>query len=56
MLATYKALAFSSDDIKILAKDAGIKLSKVERNGAFKAMKSLYIYDKNLIELSPDEI
>ena len=43
MLATYKALAFSSDDIKILAKDAGIKLSKVERNGALKAMK-IYIF------------
>ena len=54
--ATYKALAFSSDDIKILAKDAGIKLSKVERNGALGAMKSLYIYSRNLIELSPDEI
>ena len=56
MLATYKALAFSSDDIKILAKDAGIKLSKVERNGALGAMRSLYIYGKNLIELSPNEI
>jgi len=39
LLATYKALAFACNDIKILAKDAGIKLSKVERNGAFKAMK-----------------
>ncbi len=43
MLATNKALAFACNDIKILAKDAGIKLSKVERNGAFKAMK-IYIF------------
>ena len=39
MLATYKALAFSSDDIKILAKGVEIELGIVERNGAFKAMK-----------------
>ena len=41
---------------ELLAKDAGIKLSVARRNGALGAMKSLYIYDKNLIELSPDEI
>ena len=48
------AFAFARDDIKILAKDAGIKLSKVKRNVALGAMKSLYIYDfdGNLIELS----
>ena len=51
------------DDIEdvrseLLAKDAGIKLSVVERNGALGAMKSLYIYDfdGNLIELSSYEI
>ena len=42
--------------LELLAKDAGIKLSVARRNGALGAMKSLYIYDKNLIELSPDEI
>ena len=58
MLATYKALAFARDDIKILAKGIEIKLSVARRNGALGAMKSLYIYDfdGNLIELSPDEI
>ena len=43
MLATYKALAFARDNIKILAKDAGIELGIVERNGALKAMK-IYIF------------
>ena len=42
--------------LELLAKDAGIKLSVARRNGALGAMKSLYIYGKNLIELSPDEI
>ena len=56
MLATYKALAFARDDIKILAKGIEIKLSVARQNGALGAMKSLYIYGKNLIELSPDEI
>lgn len=42
--------------LELLAKDTGIKLSVARRNGALGATKSLYIYDKNLIELSPDEI
>ena len=51
----------TKDDIEgvrseLLAKDAGIKLSVARRNGALGAMKSLYIYGRNLIELSPDEI
>jgi hypothetical protein len=39
LLATYKALAFARDYIKILAKGVEIELGVVERNGAFKAMK-----------------
>lgn len=42
--------------LELLAKDAGIKLSVARQNGALGAVKSLYIYGKNLIELSPDEI
>ena len=41
---------------ELLAKGVEIELGIVMRNGALGAMKSLYIYDKNLIELSPDEI
>ena len=39
MLATYKALAFARDYIKILAKGVEIELGVARRNGAFKAMK-----------------
>ena len=58
MLATYKALAFARDYIKILAKGVEIELGVVRRNGALGVMKSLYIYDfdGNLIELSSYEI
>ena len=41
---------------ELLAKGVEIELGVVRRNGALGAMKSLYIYGKNLIELSPDEI
>lgn len=41
---------------ELLAKGVEIKLGVARRNGALGAMKSLYIYGKNLIELSPDEI
>lgn len=41
---------------ELLAKGVKIELGVARRNGALGAMKSLYIYDKNLIELSPDEI
>ena len=49
------------DDIEdvrseLLAKGVEIELGVVRRNGALGAMKSLYIYSRNLIELSPDEI
>nr|WP_228027395.1 hypothetical protein [Campylobacter concisus] len=42
--------------LEFLAKDVKIELGVVKRNGALGAMKSLYIYGRNLIELSPDEI
>ena len=41
---------------ELLAKGVEIELGVVRRNGALGAMNSLYIYGKNLIELSPDEI
>ena len=56
MLATYKALAFARDDIKILAKGIEIELGVARRNGALGAMKSLYIYSRNLIGLNSYEI
>ena len=42
--------------LELLSKGIKPELGVIERNGALGAMKSLYIYDKNLIELSPDEI
>ena len=41
---------------ELLAKGVEIELGIVRRNGALGAMKSLYIYGKNLIELSSYEI
>lgn len=41
---------------ELLSKDVKPELGVARRNGALGAMKSLYIYGKNLIELSPDEI
>ena len=41
---------------ELLAKGVNIELGVARRNGALGAMKSLYIYGKNLIKLSPDEI
>ena len=48
----------SIEDVRseLLAKGVEIELGIVRRNGALGAMKSLYIYSRNLIELSPDEI
>ena len=42
--------------LELLSKGVKPELVVARRNGALGAMKSLYIYDKNLIELSPDEI
>ena len=42
--------------LELLSKGVKIELGVARRNGALGAMKSLYIYGKNLIELSPDEI
>ena len=42
--------------LELLAKGVYPELGVARRNGALGAMKSLYIYGKNLIELSPDEI
>ena len=42
--------------LELLSKGVKPELGVARRNGALGAMKSLYIYDKNLIELSPDEI
>ena len=41
---------------ELLAKGVEIELGIVRRNGALGAMKSLYIYGRNLIELSSYEI
>ena len=41
---------------ELLSKGIEPEFGVARRNGALGAMKSLYIYDKNLIELSPDEI
>ena len=38
--------------LELLSKGVEIELGIVERNGALGAMKSLYIYGRNLIELS----
>ena len=42
--------------LELLSKGVKPELGVARRNGALGAMKSLYIYGKNLIELSPDEI
>ena len=42
--------------LELLSKGIKPELGVARRNGALGAMKSLYIYGKNLIELSPDEI
>jgi len=42
--------------LELLSKGMKPELGVARRNGALGAMKSLYIYGKNLIELSPDEI
>ena len=42
--------------LELLSKGVKIELGITRRNGAFKAMKNLYICGRNLIELSPDEI
>ena len=46
------------EDVRLELLTKGIKpeLDVARRNGALGAMKSLYIYDKNLIELIQDEI
>lgn len=46
------------EDVRLELLSKGIKpeLGVARRNGALGAMKSLYIYGKNLIGLSPDEI
>ncbi|ERJ23667.1 hypothetical protein UNSW3_1042 [Campylobacter concisus UNSW3] len=41
---------------ELLSKGIKPELGVARRNGALGAMKSLYIYGRNLIELSPDEI
>ena len=42
--------------LELLSKGVKPELGVARRNGALGAMKSLYIYSRNLIELSPDEI
>ena len=42
--------------LKLLSKGIKPELGVARRNGALGAMRSLYIYGKNLIELSPDKI
>lgn len=42
--------------LELLSKGIKPELGVARRNGALGAMNSLYIYGKNLIELSPDEI
>lgn len=42
--------------LELLSKGIEPEPGVARRNGALGAMKSLYIYGKNLIELSPDEI
>ena len=42
--------------LELLSKGIKPELGVARRNGALGAMKSLYIYGRNLIELSPDEI
>lgn len=41
---------------ELLSKGIKPELGVARQNGALGAMKSLYIYGRNLIELSPDEI
>ena len=41
---------------ELLSKSIEPEFGVARRNGALGAMKSLYIYGRNLIELSPDEI
>ena len=42
--------------LELLSKGIKPELGVIERNGALGAMNSLYIYGKNLIELSPDGV
>ena len=48
----------SIEDVRseLLAKGVEIELGVARRNGVLGAMKSLYTYDRNLIELSSYEI
>ena len=42
--------------LELLSKGIKPELGVARRNGALGVMKSLYIYGRNLIELSPDKI
>ena len=42
--------------LELLSKGIEPEFGVARRNGALGAMRSLYIYGKNLIELSPNEI